>query len=45
MQECIVNEIKQAYIFSIFVDSTQDVAVLDQLVICVRYTIMFMKNF
>ncbi|KAL4148352.1 hypothetical protein QTP88_002616 [Uroleucon formosanum] len=39
MQESIVNEIKQAQIFSILVDSTQDVAVLDQLAICVRYTL------
>ncbi|KAL4101007.1 hypothetical protein QTP88_021028 [Uroleucon formosanum] len=39
MQESIVNAIKQAQIFSILVDSTQDVAVLDQLAICVRYTL------
>ncbi|KAE9542505.1 hypothetical protein AGLY_003366 [Aphis glycines] len=39
MQESIVNEIKQAQIFSNLVDSTQDVAALDQLAIFVRYTL------
>ncbi|KAL4100932.1 hypothetical protein QTP88_020957 [Uroleucon formosanum] len=34
-QEKIVNELKEAQSFSILVDSTQDVPVLDQLAICV----------
>lgn len=38
-QERILNELQEAQIFSIMVDSTQDVAVMDQLAICVRYTI------
>lgn len=39
LQEKIVNELKEAQSFSILVDSTQDVAVLDQLAICVRYVL------
>ena len=35
VQTSIATEVKQA--FSLEVDSTQDVAVLDQLAICVRY--------
>jgi hypothetical protein len=38
-QERILNELQEAQIFSIMVDSTQDVAVMDQLAICVRYTV------
>lgn len=47
LQGEIVKELKEAKLFSIFVDSTQNVAVMDQLAICVRYVlkIMFMKNF
>ncbi|XP_008178490.1 zinc finger MYM-type protein 1-like [Acyrthosiphon pisum] len=39
LREKIVNELKEAQSFSILVDSTQDVAVLDQLAICVRYVL------
>lgn len=39
IQDKIVNDLKQAQYFSILVDSTQDVAVLDQLAICVRYVL------
>jgi len=37
IQNCIVNEIKESKKFSIMIDSTQDISVLDQLAICVRY--------
>ncbi|KAE9522617.1 hypothetical protein AGLY_016980 [Aphis glycines] len=39
IQNKIINDIKQAKLFSIMVDSTQDVSVLDQLAICVRYVL------
>jgi hypothetical protein len=39
LQEKIVNGLKETQSFSILVDSTQDVAVLDQLAICVRYVL------
>ncbi|KAL4100994.1 hypothetical protein QTP88_021015 [Uroleucon formosanum] len=39
LQEKIVNELKEAQSFSILVDSTQDVPVLDQLAVCVRYVL------
>lgn len=39
IQTKIINDMKQAQFFSILVDSTQDVAVLDQLAICVRYVL------
>ncbi|XP_008179735.1 zinc finger MYM-type protein 1-like [Acyrthosiphon pisum] len=37
IQIAIVNEIKEYQHFSIMIDSTQDVSVMDQLTICVRY--------
>lgn len=39
IQSKIINVMKQAKLFSIMVDSTQDVSVLDQLAICVRYVL------
>ncbi|XP_025204003.1 uncharacterized protein LOC112600891 [Melanaphis sacchari] len=39
IQNKLINDIKQAKLFSIMVDSTQDVSVLDQLAICVRYVL------
>lgn len=39
IQNELINDIKQAKLFSIMVDSTQDVSVLDQLAICVRYVL------
>lgn len=35
----ILKELQEAQIFSIMVDSTQDVSVMDQLAVCVRYAI------
>lgn len=35
-----MNELKEAKIFSIIFDSTQDVAVMEQLAICVRYVLI-----
>jgi len=37
IQNRIVNEINESRKFSIMIDSTQDISVLDQLAICVRY--------
>ncbi|XP_050061585.1 zinc finger MYM-type protein 6-like [Aphis gossypii] len=37
IQGTIVKEIKECIKFSIMIDSTQDVSVMDQLAICVRY--------
>ena len=37
IQGTIVREIKECIKFSIMIDSTQDVSVMDQLAICVRY--------
>jgi hypothetical protein len=39
IQDKIINDIKQAKMFSIMVDSTQDVSVVNQLAICVRYVL------
>lgn len=39
LQNIILNEIKESSIISVMVDSTQDVAVMDQLAIVVRYVI------
>ncbi|KAL4132621.1 hypothetical protein QTP88_009743 [Uroleucon formosanum] len=39
LQNIILNEIKESSIISVMVDSTQDVAVMDQLAIVVRYII------
>lgn len=37
IQNSIINEIKESKKFSIIIDSTQDIAVLGQLAVCVRY--------
>ncbi|XP_060846214.1 SCAN domain-containing protein 3-like [Rhopalosiphum padi] len=37
IQNAIINEIRECQHFSIMIDSTQDVSVMDQLAICVRY--------
>jgi len=37
IQNIIVKDIKECQKFSIMIDSTQDVSVMDQLAICVRY--------
>jgi hypothetical protein len=39
IQNKIINDIKQAKPFSIMVDSTQDVSVVNQLTFCVRYVL------
>lgn len=38
-QSLILNDLKRCKTYSIMVDSTQDVAVMDQFAICVRYVI------
>lgn len=37
IQNAIINDIRECQHFSIMIDSTQDVSVMDQLAICVRY--------
>lgn len=39
MKKIIIEEILTCKYFSIMVDSTQDVSVMDQLAICVRYLV------
>ncbi|KAF0721904.1 zinc finger MYM-type protein 1-like, partial [Aphis craccivora] len=44
IQNIIVKDIKECQKFSIMIDSTQDVSVMDQLAICVRHVLNFIMS-